>query len=42
MDYRTKVTKNIVPYFKGKLLKNIDEDDIIKFKEWLTIVETDF
>ena len=35
-DYLTKLYANILPYFKGKLLAEIDEDDVIKFKEWLT------
>lgn len=37
-DYSYKVGANILPYFKGKALAAIDEDDVIKFKEWLTSV----
>ena len=36
-DYEQKVRSNLIPYFKGKALAEIDEDDVIKFREWLTV-----
>jgi hypothetical protein len=36
-DYEMKVNKHILPFFGGMKLTSIDEDDVLRFKEWMTI-----
>ncbi len=36
IDYMQKVRAHIIPFFGAKPLAAIDEDDVIKFREWLS------
>lgn len=37
MDYERALNNVLVPFFSGMNLSEIDEDDVIRFKEWLTL-----
>lgn len=37
VGYEQLLRLSILPYFSGMLLSEIDEDDVIRFKEWLTL-----